>query len=94
MSPLGIGFIGSGFNARFHMQGMRFVRDCEVLGVWSPNAKNAASAAKYADGIAKYGESRVRSIVDAGPEEWILKYRDPEASEPRMPTPPSIALPA
>ncbi len=48
MSPLGIGFIGSGFNARFHMQGMRFVRDCDVLGVWSPNAKNAASAAKYA----------------------------------------------
>ncbi len=45
---LGIGFIGSGFNARFHMQGMRYVRDCNVLGVWSPNAKNAASAAKYA----------------------------------------------
>ena len=47
-SPLGIGFVGSGFNARFHMQGMQYVRDCAVLGVWSPNAKNAASAAKYA----------------------------------------------
>ncbi|WP_310570564.1 Gfo/Idh/MocA family oxidoreductase [Gemmatimonas sp.] len=45
---LGIGFIGSGFNARFHMQGFRQVRDADVLGVWSPNAKNAASAAKYA----------------------------------------------
>ena len=45
---LGIGFIGSGFNARFHMQGFRHVRDADVLGVWSPNAKNAASAAKYA----------------------------------------------
>ena len=45
---LGIGFIGSGFNARFHMQGFRHVRDADVLGVWSPNAKNAASAATYA----------------------------------------------
>lgn len=45
---LGIGFIGSGFNARFHMQAFRGVRDADILGVWSPNAKNAASAAKYA----------------------------------------------
>ena len=45
---LGIGIIGSGFNARFHMQGFRHVRDADVLGVWSPNAKNAASAAAYA----------------------------------------------
>lgn len=45
---LGIGFIGSGFNARFHMQAFRGVRDADVLGVWSPNAKNTASAAKYA----------------------------------------------
>lgn len=45
---LGIGFVGSGFNARFHMQAFQFVRDADVLGVWSPNAKNAASAAKYA----------------------------------------------
>ncbi len=45
---LGIGFIGSGFNARFHMQGFRQVRDADVLGVWSPNAKNAASAATFA----------------------------------------------
>jgi predicted dehydrogenase len=30
------------------MQGFRHVRDADVLGVWSPNAKNAASAAKYA----------------------------------------------
>ena len=39
---LGVGFIGSGFNARFHMQGFRSVRDADVLGVWSPNKKNAA----------------------------------------------------
>ncbi|HVX38258.1 MAG TPA: Gfo/Idh/MocA family oxidoreductase [Gemmatimonadaceae bacterium] len=46
---LGVGFIGSGFNARFHMQAFRAVRDADVLGVWSPNAKNAASAAKLAN---------------------------------------------
>jgi len=45
---LGIGFIGSGFNARFHMQAFRCVRDADVLGVWSPNQKNAAAAARYA----------------------------------------------
>lgn len=47
-APLGIGIIGSGFNARFHMQSFRGVRDCEVRGVWSPNKKNAESAAAYA----------------------------------------------
>jgi predicted dehydrogenase len=47
--PLGIGIIGSGFNARFHMQAFTAVRDCAVLGVWSPNRKNAESAAAYAN---------------------------------------------
>src|SRR4051812_22665966 len=45
---LGIGFIGSGFNARFHMLGMQGVRDCDVLGVWSPNGKNSGAAVDYA----------------------------------------------
>ncbi len=45
---LGVGFIGSGFNTRFHIQGWRGVRDGDVRGVWSPNAKNAASAAQLA----------------------------------------------
>ena len=45
---LGVGFIGSGFNARFHMLSWPGVRDGDVLGVWSPNRKNAASAAAYA----------------------------------------------
>ena len=46
--PLGVGFIGSGFNAKFHMLGWTGVRDGDVLGVWSPNKKNAAAAAAYA----------------------------------------------
>jgi predicted dehydrogenase len=46
---LGVGFIGSGFNAKFHMLGWQGVRDADVLGVWSPNSKNAAAAARYAN---------------------------------------------
>jgi len=61
---LGIGFVGSGFNARFHMQGLRFVRDADVLGVWSPNQKNAASAARYAREL-DVGEAKAyKTITD------------------------------
>jgi predicted dehydrogenase len=45
---LGVGFIGSGFNARFHMQAFRAVREADVRGVWSPNPDNAAAAAALA----------------------------------------------
>jgi predicted dehydrogenase len=48
MTPLGIGFIGSGFNARFHIQSFTGVRDADVLGVWSPTAEHAAATAAYA----------------------------------------------
>jgi predicted dehydrogenase len=46
---LGVGFIGSGFNAKFHMLGWTGVRDGDVRGVWSPNRKNATAAAAYAN---------------------------------------------
>jgi predicted dehydrogenase len=45
---LGIGVIGSGFNAQFHLRGFQQVRDCDIMGVWSPNAKNAAGTARLA----------------------------------------------
>src|ERR671930_1397187 len=45
---LGVAFVGSGFNAQFHMRGWTGVRDADVLGVWSPNRKNAAAAARLA----------------------------------------------
>jgi predicted dehydrogenase len=45
---LGVGFVGSGFNAKFHMLGWIGVRDADVLGVWSPNRANAEAAAAYA----------------------------------------------
>ena len=46
---LGVAFVGSGFNARFHLQAFRAVRDADVLGVWSPHKKNAVSAAELAN---------------------------------------------
>jgi predicted dehydrogenase len=46
--PLGIGFIGSGFNARFHIQAFAGVRDSDIRGVWSPNPKHAAATAAFA----------------------------------------------
>src|SRR5881296_572032 len=45
---LGIGMVGSGFNAKFHLLGFVGVRDADVLGVWSPNQKNAATTATIA----------------------------------------------
>jgi predicted dehydrogenase len=61
---LGIGFIGSGFNARFHIQSFTGVRDADVRGVWSPNAKNAAATAAYARQL-EVGDARAyRSIVE------------------------------
>ena len=45
---LGVAFIGSGFNTRFHLQAWRGVRDADVVGIWSPNAANAKSAADLA----------------------------------------------
>ena len=61
---LGVGFIGSGFNARFHMLGWRGVRDADVLGVWSPNKKNAASAADYARKLDVGNAKSYASITD------------------------------
>jgi predicted dehydrogenase len=59
---LGIGFVGSGFNARFHIQAFTGVRDADVLGVWSPNARNAAATAAFARRL-KVGEAKAyRSI--------------------------------
>jgi predicted dehydrogenase len=59
---LGIGIVGSGFVAGFHMQGMVGVRDADVRGIWSPTRKNAEAAA---------GEARRLRLGDAKPYESI-----------------------
>jgi predicted dehydrogenase len=63
-SPLGVGFIGSGFNTRFHIAGWTGVRDGDVRGVWSPNARNAASAASLARGVGVGDAKAYRSITE------------------------------
>jgi predicted dehydrogenase len=61
---LGIGFIGSGFNARFHMQAFQGVRDADILGVWSPNKKNASSAAEFSRSLDVGAAKAYGSIAD------------------------------
>jgi len=61
---LGIGFVGSGFNARFHILGLQKVREVDVLGVWSPNKKNAESAAAYARSLDVGKAKAYRSISE------------------------------
>jgi predicted dehydrogenase len=61
---LGVGFIGSGFNTRFHIMGWRGVRDADVLGVWSPNSKNAASAARLAQSLDVGNAKAYKTIGD------------------------------
>jgi predicted dehydrogenase len=61
---LGVGFIGSGFNAKFHMLGWKGVRDADVRGVWSPNSKNAEAAARYANELDVGPAKAYKSISD------------------------------
>jgi predicted dehydrogenase len=61
---LGVGFVGSGFNARFHLQAFRAVRDADVLGVWSPNGKHADEMAALARTL-DLGQARTyRSLAE------------------------------
>ena len=61
---LGVGFIGSGFMARFHIQSWVAVRDADLLGFWSPNADNAASAAALAREL-RVGDARAYESIEA-----------------------------
>ena len=61
---LGIGIIGSGFNARFHIQSFVGVRNADVVGVWSPTEKNAADAAALARAL-DVGETKVFRSIEA-----------------------------
>jgi predicted dehydrogenase len=45
---LGIGFVGSGFITRFHVQSFVGVRDADVRGVWSPDREGAEHVARLA----------------------------------------------
>ena len=61
---LGVGFVGSGFNARFHLLAFQSVRDADVLGVWSPNHKHAQETAAIARKL-EVGEAKpYRSLAE------------------------------
>ena len=60
---LGVGFIGSGFITRFHMQSWIGVRDADVRGVWSPNRGRAEEAAALARSL-RIGEARAFGSIE------------------------------
>ena len=67
---LGIGFIGSGFVTRFHLQAWLGVRDADVLGVYSPNPEHAGAAADLAREL-RVGNARAFNSIEemiAAPE--------------------------
>jgi predicted dehydrogenase len=69
---LGIGIIGSGFNARFHLQAFVAVREADVRGMWSPNERHAAAAAAFA---------RTLDVGDAKPYKSITEMVSDPAIE-------------
>jgi predicted dehydrogenase len=56
--------VGSGFNARFHLQAFRAVRDADVLGVWSPNGKHAEETAALARALDLGPARTYRSLAE------------------------------
>ena len=70
MNRLGVGFIGSGFITRFHIQSWTGVRDADVLGVYSPNPRHAEAAAALAREL-RVGSARAFTSIEemvAAPE--------------------------
>src|SRR2546421_12174930 len=67
---LGVGFIGSGFNARFHLHAFQAVRDADVRGVWSPTQQHAEETVALARRLDLGPANTYRSIAEmvADPE--------------------------
>ena len=67
---LGVAFVGSGFNAQFHLRGWTGVRDADVVGVWSPNTRHAEATARLARDLDVGPAKPYRSIAQmvADPE--------------------------
>jgi predicted dehydrogenase len=61
---LGIGVIGSGFNARFHIQAFVAVREADILGVWSPHQERARETAALARELDVGPAKAYRSITE------------------------------
>ena len=61
---LGVGFIGSGFITRFHLQSWQTVRGGDVRGIWSPQREHAESAAQLAQEL-RVGDAKAFSSIGA-----------------------------
>jgi len=61
---LGIGMIGAGFNARFHVRSWVGVRDADILGVTDPDTSRAEEAAALARKLGVGEAKAYRSISD------------------------------
>ncbi len=61
---LGVGFVGSGFITRFHMQSWIGVREADVRGVWSPNPKHAEETAALGRSL-RIGDTRAFASIEA-----------------------------
>ena len=62
-SRLGIGFIGSGFVTKFHLQAWRGVRDADVRGIYSPNTRHAEATAAVAREL-RVGDARAFKSIE------------------------------
>jgi len=58
----GIGIIGAGFNARFHIKSWISVRDADILGIYDKNEDTAAEAAALANNL-QVGEAKVFNSI-------------------------------
>lgn len=80
-TPLRIGFVGSGFIARFHLQSFQGVRNAQIAGVFSPTWSHREALARLADELG-LGPCRtfdsVGEMVSAGEIDaiWILGTND------------------
>jgi len=61
---LGIGIIGGGFIARFHIKSWVGVRDADILGIFDPDAKRAAEACALAKSLGVGEAKPYRSVTD------------------------------
>ena len=63
-TPLGVGIIGGGFIARFHIRSWVGVRDADILGVFDPDAKRAREACALARSLG-VGEAKPYASITA-----------------------------
>jgi len=62
--PLRIGFVGSGFIAKFHLKSFLSVRNVRIAGVFSPTAEHREALAQMAN-AAELGPCRAYDSLDA-----------------------------